>query len=103
MWFKKTLEPAPVSAPVPVTEEVIEQQVKSFIDRKSKLIKSSELQRQTTLFTSGLLDSLTFVQLVVFLETTFQVKLPRAAVTTISSLDTMDQIIQVVFKAGSLK
>ena len=101
MWLKKDPEKTKASSPaLPISEAEIEEQVKAFVGRKSKLIKPADIDRRTSLFASGLLDSLTFVQLVVFLEKTFTVKFPPAMVASLTSLDTIDQVIQCVLKAG---
>ncbi len=77
------------------TPEVIRQQVKVFVSRKTKMIGPESLSDTTALFSSGLLDSLSFIQLIVFLESTFHIQLNRKQIG-LKNLDTIAQIIQLV-------
>ena len=71
---------------------VIEKRIRDFISSKSKMVKGDDLATDTKLFTSGLLDSLTFIQLVTFIESTFNLSLADKIEVTGENLDTINQI-----------
>jgi acyl carrier protein len=75
----------------------------SFIEKKSRLLKASEIQSNTTLFSSGALDSLAFVQLVAFIDKEFQIKLSSVTALTMNNLDNLDMIGQKISKALQTK
>lgn len=54
-------------------------------------LEAEHLTPQTALFSSKLLDSMNVLSLIIFLETTFQVKIPTFEVG-LETFDTMDSI-----------
>ena len=82
-----------------IDSTAIAEKLKTFVTKKSRLIKSADLRMDTPLFSSGLLDSLAFVQLVAFIQSDFRVKLSATMSPTVKNLDTLDQITQAVLKA----
>ncbi|MBV9079691.1 MAG: acyl carrier protein [Elusimicrobia bacterium] len=99
MWFKR--ESKPQTPRPPLTAEAIDQKLRSFIGKNSKLIQPSELERETPLFSSGILDSLAFVKMVSFVEGEFGVSLSKAGPVVIENLDTMRQVIEASLKASA--
>jgi len=92
-WFRQT-KPAPV--PIQVDPLAAADKLRAFIAGKSKLIEASELTNDTKLFSSGLLDSLTFVELVLFVEREFHVKLADLIEVNMDSLDSIEQILRPI-------
>ena len=95
-WFSKKT----ASAPVQVDAETIERKIKDFIASKSKLVQASDITREMKIFSSGVLDSLMFIELVLFVEKHFQVKLTKTKAVNMSSLDSVGQIIEAVLSAA---
>jgi acyl carrier protein len=52
------------------------------------------------IFSSGLLDSLMFIELVLFVEKEFQIKLAKTKAVNMNSIDTVGQIIEAVLSAA---
>ncbi len=95
-WFSKKT----ASAPVQVDAETIERKIKDFIASKSKLVQASDITRDMKIFSSGVLDSLMFIELVLFVEKHFQVKLTKTKAGNMNSIDTVEQIIEAVLSAA---
>lgn len=86
-----------------LTNEEITTKLMTFIEKKSRLLKASEIQPNTTLFSSGALDSLAFVQLVAFIDKEFQIKLSSVTALTMNNLDNLELIGQKISKALQTK
>ena len=99
-WFRKS--PAESgSARVPLDPESAAQQLRDFIAARSKIVQASDINKDTKLFSSGLLDSLAFVELVLFVEKEFRVKLADIMNVNMDSLDSIEQILRpIIEKAG---
>ncbi|SRR5258708_7726867 len=95
-WFKKEENKKNEGPVEPVSMETVEKKVRGFIAGKTKLIKIDDLAPTTKLFSSGLLDSLTFIQLVSFIEREFKVQLSKHQSISMDSFDQLDQIVQAV-------
>lgn len=67
----------------------IESTIRAFLSDKAKSIESGSLGRDVGLFSTGLLDSLTFIQMVSFIEEEFSVLLADHLDV---SFDTLDSI-----------
>lgn len=80
-------------------EQLIEEKVKSFIARKSKLVNVSDLNKDTKLFSSGLLDSLTFVELILVMESEFKIRFSDSAAVTMQTMDSITQVVQATLNA----
>jgi acyl carrier protein len=91
-WFRKA-DPVLKQISTPPDLESAAQKLRCFIAGKSKLVEASELTDDTRLFSSGLLDSLTFVELVLFVEREFHIKLSDAVDVNMDSLDSIEQIL----------
>jgi len=94
-WFTKPKRKA-ASAPVPVDAETVENTLKAFIATKSKLVAVSDIHKDTKVFSSGLLDSLIFIELVIFIEKEFKIKLSMKTEVNMNSIDSIGQMIHVV-------
>jgi len=94
-WFTKPKGKA-APAPVPVDAETVENTLKAFIATKSKLVAVSDIHKDTKVFSSSLLDSLIFIELVLFIEKEFQIKLSRTTKVNMNSMDSIDQMIHAV-------
>ena len=97
-WFKKAGAPA-MNAGAPLDSEAAARTLRGFIASKSKLVKESEITTDTKLFSSGLLDSLAFIELVLFVEKEFHVKLADVTEVNMDSLDSINQILGPVAQA----
>jgi acyl carrier protein len=97
-WFKKADAPAKHAA-APLDPEAAARKLRSFIAAKSKLVKESEISADTKLFSSGLLDSLAFIELVLFVEKEFHVKLSDVTDVNMDCLDSIEQILNPVVRA----
>jgi acyl carrier protein len=91
-WFRKA-DSVSKKIDAPPDVEAAAQKLRCFIAGKSKLIEASELANDTKLFSSGLLDSLTFVELVLFVEKEFHIKLADVVDVNMDSLDSIEQIL----------
>ena len=99
-WFRKTDSPAKPSSK-PIDAQTAAESLRDFIATKSKLVKASELTNDTKLFSSGLLDSLAFVEMVLFVEKSFHLKLADITDVNMESLDSIQQILDpIVAHAG---
>lgn len=99
-WFRKT-ETTSKRSPNPIDLQTAAQSLRDFIAGKSKLVKASELTNDTKLFSSGLLDSLVFVEMVLFVEKSFHLKLADVTDVNMESLDSIQQILDpIVAHAG---
>ena len=97
-WFRKADAPAR-NVTTPLDPEVAAHKLRSFVASKSKLVEASEIAADTKLFSSGLLDSLAFIELVLFVEKEFHVKLSDVADVNMDSLDSIEQILDPVVRA----
>ncbi len=80
----------------PLSPEAIAEKLTAFIAKRSKLVALSEIGRETPIFSSGLLDSLAFIELVTFMESEFNVRLSDAAVVNFSTMDTLAPMAQLI-------
>jgi len=94
-WFTKPKGKA-VLTPIRVDAETVENTLKAFIATKSKLVAVSDIHKDTKVFSSGLLDSLIFIELVLFIEKEFKIKLSRTTEVNMNSMDSIGQMIQAV-------
>ena len=94
VWFKKRKTEATPSAPF--DEEAAGARLMTFVAGKSKLISAQDLEADTKLFSSGLLDSLAYIEVVLFVEREFQVKLSSIPGIGMDSLDSIRAIIEFV-------
>ncbi|TMA78995.1 MAG: acyl carrier protein, partial [Deltaproteobacteria bacterium] len=74
------------------------QKLRSFVAAKSKFVEASEIANETKLFSSGLLDSLAFIELVLYVEKEFHLKLVDFTEVNLNSLDSIEQILDPIFK-----
>jgi len=91
-WFRKT-EAAPARASAAIDPAAAAETLRAFIAGKSKIVQASELTNETKLFSSGLLDSLAFVELVLFVDKEFRLKLAEVTDVNMESLDSIQQIL----------
>ena len=80
----------------PLDPLLLDQKIRNFIGSKSKIIQPSELTPATLLFTSGLLDSLTYIQLVTFLQSEFDIRLSDVIEVNGDNLDSLERILKAV-------
>ena len=97
-WFRRPIPQAPPTR-APLDAALVEAKLGFFIASKYKLSDASEIGRDTKIFSSGLLDSLAFIEIVLFLEKEFQIRLAKATKVHMTSLDSVGQIIDAVLKA----
>ena len=97
-WFRKA-DASPGNAAVSLDREAAIQKLRKFVGAKSKLVKESEIAADTRLFSSGLLDSLAFIELVLFVENEFHLKLSDHMDVNMDSLDSIEQILDPVLRA----
>ena len=83
-------------SPVGLDPEIVENKLKDFIATKSKLITVSDIDKNTKVFSSGLLDSLAYIELVLFVEREFRVKLSKMTEVNTNSMDSVAQIVETV-------
>jgi acyl carrier protein len=96
-WFRKADTQSTSTYP-PLDAERAAQKLREFIAAKSKLVKASEIGNETKLFSSGLLDSLAFIELVLYVEKQFHVKLADVTEISLTSLDSIEQFLNPIFK-----
>jgi acyl carrier protein len=96
-WFRKA-DPLSNKSNIAPNPEATAQKLRDFIAAKSKLVEASEITNDTKLFSSGLLDSLTFVELVLFVEREFHIKLADVIEVNMDSLDSIEQILGPLLK-----
>lgn len=72
----------------------VEDALKGYILTKSRVVSADDVDPHTPLFSSGLLDSLAFVDLALFVRKTFGVTL------NIASFDSIAEIRDAVLKAA---
>lgn len=101
MWFHKKKEKNPT--PPPPTEEEVRMKVGFFISRKTNLIKEDQIEAGTKLFSSGLLDSLSFIQLVNFVETEFKIRLSDTTEVNLDTFDAFGSVVSCVVNGVSEK
>ena len=95
-WFKKEKKERKM-----FTQEEIEEKVKAFIAGKSKLLSLTDIKPDLALFSSGVLDSLAFIELVTFVESEFDIRLPGTGDVNFTALDNLGLIASRVQKALS--
>jgi acyl carrier protein len=99
-WFRKSGADSDGTR-VPLDAEAAAQKLRDFIAAKSKLVQASEIANNTKLFSAGLLDSLAYVELVLFVEKEFRVKLADIIDVNMDSLDSIEQILRpIIEKCG---
>ena len=91
-WLKKpkARDPHPLAA---LDRQAVENKLKAFVAAKSKLIAASEIDPSMKIFSSGLLDSLTYIDLVLFIEQEFKIKLSNV---NIDSMDSIAEMLETV-------
>lgn len=82
-----------------MNSQMIEEQVRSFVAERSGLVSAAELNSSSSLFSSGLLDSMAFLELVLFAEEKFQIRLGDGGEVTMQALDTVAEVAQAVRNA----
>ncbi len=97
-WFRRQI-PQTQPGHAPLDASLVEAKLASFIASKSKLIEASGIASDTKIFSSGLLDSLAFIEIVLFVEKEFQIRLGKVTEVNMTSLDTVGQIVDAVLKA----
>lgn len=89
-WFSKA---KPKAAPQP---DDVDDVLKLYILSKSRILNSfDDLDPYTPLFSSGLLDSLAFVELALFVQKTFH------ATINVASFDTIAEIRDAILKSAN--
>ncbi|MBW2730822.1 MAG: acyl carrier protein [Deltaproteobacteria bacterium] len=87
------------------TEPLDREQVSTELERQigswSAVAQELPLQGSTPLFSAGLLDSLQFLDLVLFVERRFSVELGHVAEPTPEKLDTVDKIVELILSAST--
>jgi acyl carrier protein len=83
----------------PPDPHAIEAEVTGFLLQRSKKILGGKVERNAALFTSGLLDSLTFLELVVFVEEKFGVRLFSSMEVTYEALDSVEKVAEAVARS----
>ena len=79
-----------------MSDDAIRQQVKNFVlEEFLQGASADELQDDTPLMSSGILDSLATVRLVAFLEERYQIRVAPHEVS-VDYLDTLDSIAELV-------
>jgi acyl carrier protein len=86
----------------PINRDIVENKLRAFIE-KTGAVKASDIKDDSCLFSSSMLDSFAFLQLVHFLEQEFGLDLNQGAVATMTTLDRFDQIVALVMKAGAVR
>ena len=76
--------------------ETMEEALRQFIAGKTQLLSASEITKDTKLFSSGLLNSIVFVDLLIFIERQFKVNIRSKIDSDMRSLDSIDQIMQLI-------
>jgi len=84
-----------------LSTEIVEEKLKSFLASKSKLIAVSDITKDLNIFSSGLLDSIAFIELVLFVEKEFRVKLANSTAVNMTSLDSIGAIADAVRVAAA--
>lgn len=79
--------------------QALETRLKSFVAGKTKLLSEAQLTARTRIFSSGLLDSIAMVELVLFIERSVNIRLTPSTGATIQNLDSIERIIEAVAKA----
>lgn len=77
----------------------VEPVIRAFIRQRSPLLADIDLRKDTALFTGGLLDSLSLIDLIQFIEQRFGVVL--SAGVTMDRMDTLDQITHAVMRGAA--
>ena len=98
-WSFKRKNAAP--AQPELSAEIVEEKLKSFLASKSKLIAASDITKDLNIFSSGLLDSVAFIELVLFVEKEFRVKLANSTAVNMMSLDSIGAIADAVRAAAA--
>lgn len=83
----------------PTETRFIEPPLCAFVAERSGLITEAELTPSSPLFSSGLLDSMAFLELVMFVEERFAVRLSDAGEVTMEALDTVGAVARAVAAA----
>jgi|ERR1043166_4621341 acyl carrier protein len=93
-WVKKpkVKDPHPSA---PLDRQTVENKLKAFVAAKSKLIAASDIDTSMKIFSSGLLDSLTYIDLVLFIDQEFKIKLSNV---NIDSMDSIAEILETVMR-----
>ena len=91
-WFRKGNSPSAPKTPS-IDPAAAAEKLRAFIATKSKLITAADLTDDTKLFSSGLLDSLAFIELVLFVEKELHLKLADVTDVNMDSLDSIEDII----------
>ena len=98
-WFKKDSRSVDKDTK-PFDHEAAAQQLRRFVGSKSKLVQEPDITLDMKLFSSGLLDSLAFIELVLFVEKELHVKLSDVTEVNMDALDSIRQILDPVARAA---
>src|SRR5258706_13813461 len=97
-WFRKGNSPSAPKTPS-IDPAAAAEKLRAFIATKSKLITAADLTDDTKLFSSGLLDSLAFIELVLFVEKDLQLKLADVTEVNMKRVDSVEDIISHFYKS----
>ncbi len=86
-----------------MTTDEISSKILSFLEKKSRVLKVSEIRPDTALFSSGALDSLTFVQLIAFLDKEFKIRLSNVTALSLDNFDNLEKITGLIKQAEQKK
>lgn len=100
-WNRNKEKETEPSALASVGRNMIEGKIKAFVVARSKILSISEIGGKTHIFSSGALDSLAFVDLVVFIESEFKIKLSDLTKVSMETLDSIEQIVELIVKGLS--
>ncbi len=89
-WNKK-----PVAAAVEFSRQECEDKLRAFVVAHTRLIGADELTPETRLFSSGIIDSVAFVELELLVEKAYKVDLSDCDVT-MESWDSIADIVATV-------
>ena len=96
-WGKKKKEITPITLP---EQEAIEGLIKAFLSRNAPSLESDEIGEEDALFSSGILSSLAYIELVTFIEDQFQIRLSETSNVNVNTMDTVSRIVQTITNAA---
>lgn len=96
MW-KRNSRPQQASG---LSTEEVDQRLRAFVAGRQLLVGAEELTPETCLFSTGLLDSLSFAELVFFVERDLHVPLGDRANATMSSMDRFGDAVRLIVGAS---
>lgn len=100
-WPWSSAKAVPPQSPIEAESHVQQRErVFALLREVSPMLASVELGDETLLFSSGLLDSLAFTELVSRVESRFDLDLARAIEVTPQALDRLGDLLQAVATAS---